>query len=183
MLRDFRKPLVLMTPKSLLRHKLAVSRLEEMEPGTSFHRVLWDDAQQGNSDAELVADDQIKRVVITSGKVYFDLLEERDARGIDDIYLMRVEQYYPFPAIALIRELSRFKNAEMIWCQEEPRNQGAWHFFEPNLEWLLGRIEAKSKRVRFVGRQASASPASGLLKQHQDQQRQILAEALTIVGD
>ena len=103
--------------------------------------------------------------MITSGKVYFDLLEERDARGIDDIYLMRVEQYYPFPALALIKELSRFGNAEMIWCQEEPRNQGAWHYIEPNLEWLLGKIGSKSRRVDYVGRVATASPATGLLRQ------------------
>ncbi len=181
--RDFRKPLVLMTPKSLLRHRLAVSKLEEMKPGTSFHRVLWDDAEQGNSSTELVPDQKIKRVVMCSGKVYFDLLEERDARGINDIYLLRVEQCYPFPAMALIKELSRFKGAEMIWCQEEPRNQGAWHYIEPNLEWLLGRIKAKWKRVDYVGRQAAASPASGLLKQHQEQQRQIVDEALTISGE
>lgn len=181
--RDFRKPLVLMTPKSLLRHKLAVSRLDEFKPGTSFHRVLWDDAEMGNSDNELVPDDRIRRVVITSGKVYFDLLEERDARGIDDIYLLRVEQYYPFPALALIKELSRFANAEMIWCQEEPRNQGAWHYIEPNLEWLLGKIGSKSSRVDYVGRVATASPATGLLRQHQVQQRQIVDQALTIAKD
>ncbi|MCE2522221.1 MAG: 2-oxoglutarate dehydrogenase E1 component [Rhodobacteraceae bacterium] len=181
--RDFRKPLVLMTPKSLLRHKLAVSLLDEFKPGTSFHRVLWDDAERGNSDNELVPDDKIRKVVITSGKVYFDLLEERDARGIDDIYLLRVEQYYPFPALALIKELSRFGNAEMIWCQEEPRNQGAWHFIEPNLEWVLGKVGAKSNRVGYVGRVASASPATGLLRQHQEQQRQIVDEALNIAKD
>ena len=181
--RNFRKPLALMTPKSLLRHKLAVSRLDELKPGTSFHRVLWDDAQMGNSDTELVPDDRIRRVVITSGKVYFDLLEERDARGINDIYLLRVEQYYPFPAMALIKELSRFKNAEMIWCQEEPRNQGAWQFMEPNLEFLLGKIGSKSGRVQYVGRMASASPATGLLKQHQEQQRQLVDDSLTIARD
>jgi len=123
--RDFRKPLIIMTPKSLLRHKLAVSKAEEFTTGSSFHRVLWDDAQLGNSDTKLVADDKIKRVVMCSGKVYFDLLEERDARGIKDVYIMRYEQYYPFPAQSSVKELERFKSAEMVWCQEEPRNQGA----------------------------------------------------------
>ncbi len=121
--RSFRKPLILMTPKSLLRHKLCVSQAEEFIEGSSFHRVLWDDAEKGNSDTTLKADKDIKRVVMCSGKVYFDLLEERDARGIDDVYILRIEQFYPFPAHALIRELERFKGAEMVWCQEEPKNR------------------------------------------------------------
>jgi len=141
--RDYRKPLVMMTPKSLLRHKLAVSRAEEFQTGSSFHRVLWDDAQQGNSDTKLVADDKIKRVVMCSGKVYFDLLDERDARGIDDIYLMRFEQFYPFPAQSAVKELERFPNAEMVWCQEEPKNQGAWTFMEPN----IGRADTRRELI------------------------------------
>jgi len=145
--RSYRKPLIMMTPKSLLRHKLAVSRAEEFTKGSSFHRVLWDDAQQGNSDTKLVADDKIKRVVMCSGKVYFDLLEERDARGINDIYILRYEQFYPFPAQSAVKELERFKNAEMVWCQEEPKNQGAWSFMEPNIEWVLTRINAKHALV------------------------------------
>jgi 2-oxoglutarate dehydrogenase E1 component len=164
--RTFRKPLILVTPKSLLRHKLAVSTAEDFTTGSSFHRVLWDDAQQGNSDTKLVADDKIKRVVLCSGKVYYDLLEERDARGIDDVYLMRIEQYYPFPAHSLINELERFKGAEIVWCQEEPKNQGAWTFIEPNIEWVLTRIGAKYTRPRYVGRATSASPATGLASQH-----------------
>ena len=180
--RSFRKPLVLMTPKSLLRHKLAISTKEDFVSGSSFHRILWDDAEQGNSDTKLVADDKIKRVVLCSGKVYYDLLEERDARGIDDIYLMRVEQFYPFPAISLAKELGRFANAEMIWCQEEPKNQGAWTFIEPNLEWVLTRIKAKHPRPRYVGRHASASPATGLASQHKAQQEALVNEALTIEG-
>jgi 2-oxoglutarate dehydrogenase E1 component len=180
--RSFRKPLVLMTPKSLLRHKLAISTKEDFVSGSSFHRILWDDAEQGNSDTNLVADDKIKRVVLCSGKVYYDLLEERDARGIDDIYLMRVEQFYPFPAISLAKELGRFANAEMIWCQEEPKNQGAWTFIEPNLEWVLTRIKAKHPRPRYVGRHASASPATGLASQHKAQQEALVNEALTIEG-
>ncbi len=180
--RTFRKPLILVTPKSLLRHKLAVSKAEEFTTGSSFHRVLWDDAQHGNSDTKLVKDDKIKRVVMCSGKVYYDLLEERDARGIDDVYLMRIEQFYPFPAHSLINELERFKGAEMIWCQEEPKNQGAWTFIEPNIEWVLTRIKAKHTRPRYVGRATSASPATGLASQHKAQQEALVNEALSIEG-
>ena len=180
--RSFRKPLILMTPKSLLRHKLAVSTKEEFTTGSSFHRVLWDDAEKGNSDTQLVADKKIKRVVMCSGKVYYDLLEERDARGINDIYLIRIEQFYPFPAISLVKELERFKGAEMIWCQEEPKNQGAWSFIEPNIEWVLNRINAKHKRPVYVGRATSASPATGLASQHKAQQQALVDEALTIEG-
>ncbi|PTX57177.1 2-oxoglutarate dehydrogenase E1 component [Litoreibacter ponti] len=181
--RDFRKPLILMTPKSLLRHKLAVSKAEEFQTGSSFHRVLWDDAQHGNSDTKLKADDKIKRVVMCSGKVYYDLLEERDARGIDDVYLMRFEQFYPFPAISAVKELERFKNAEMVWCQEEPKNQGAWSFIEPNIEWVLTRIGAKHSRPIYAGRAAAASPATGLASQHKAQQEALVNDALTIEGN
>ena len=178
--RDFRKPLVLMTPKSLLRHKLAVSKLDEFGPDTTFHRVLWDDAQHGNSDTQLVEDEKVRRLVLTSGRMYFDLLEERDGRGIDDIYLLRIEQFYPLPAFALMIEVGRFVNAEVIWCQEEPRNQGAWNYLEPNLEWLLGRLSVKSNRARYVGRNAAASPATGLLESHKREQASIVDEAVTI---
>mgnify|MGYP000020580332 CR=1 FL=1 len=180
--RSFRKPLILMTPKSLLRHKLAVSTAEEFTTGSSFHRVLWDDAQHGNSNTTLVADEEIKRVVMCSGKVYYDLLEERDARGINDVYLLRVEQFYPFPAQSVVKELSRFENAEVVWCQEEPKNQGAWTFIEPNIEWVLGRIKATHTRPRYVGRTTSASPATGLASQHKAQQAALVNEALTIEG-
>ncbi len=180
--RTFRKPLILVTPKSLLRHKLAVSTADQFITGSSFHRVLWDDAQQGNSETKLVKDDKIKRVVMCSGKVYYDLLEERDARGIDDVYLMRIEQYYPFPAHSLINELERFKGAEIVWCQEEPKNQGAWTFIEPNIEWVLTRIKAKHTRPRYVGRATSASPATGLASQHKAQQEALVNEALSIEG-
>ncbi|CUH87797.1 2-oxoglutarate dehydrogenase E1 component [Phaeobacter sp. CECT 5382] len=178
--RSFRKPLMLMTPKSLLRHKLAVSNAEDFTTGSSFHRVLWDDAQKGHSETELAADDKIKRVVMCSGKVYYDLLEERDARGIDDVYLMRIEQFYPFPAISLVKELERFKGAEMVWCQEEPKNQGAWTFIEPNIEWVLSRIKAKHTRPAYVGRATSASPATGLASQHKAQQAALVNDALSI---
>ena len=180
--RSYRKPLVLMTPKSLLRHKQAVSKAEEFTTGSSFHRVLWDDAQHGNSDTKLVADKKIKRVVMCSGKVYFDLLAERDARGIDDVYLLRIEQFYPFPALSLVKELERFSGAEMVWCQEEPKNQGAWSFIEPNIEWVLTRIKAKHKRPVYAGRPAAASPATGLASQHKQQQSDLVDQALTIEG-
>ena len=181
--RTFRKPLILMTPKSLLRHKLCISEAEDFTDGSSFHRVLWDDAEKGNSNTELKKDKDIKRVVMCSGKVYFDLLEERDARGIDDIYLMRIEQYYPFPAHSLIKELERFKDAEMVWCQEEPKNQGAWSFIEPNIEWALTRIKAKHTRPIYAGRAASASPATGLASQHKSQQAALVDAALTMEGN
>ena len=181
--RSYRKPLILMTPKSLLRHKLCISDAADFTDGSSFHRVLWDDAQKGHSDTKLVADEEIKRVVMCSGKVYYDLLEERDSRGIDDIYLLRFEQFYPFPAISAVKELERFKNAEMIWCQEEPKNQGAWSFIEPNLEWVLTHINAKHTRPAYVGRATSASPATGLASQHKAQQEALIDEALTIKGN
>ena len=127
-------------------------------------------------------DKKIKRVVMCSGKVYYDLLEERDERGIDDIYLLRVEQFYPFPAQSAVKELERFKQAEVVWCQEEPKNQGAWTFIEPNIEWVLGRIKAKHPRPRYVGRAPSASPATGLASQHKAQQAALVNEALTIEG-
>ncbi|TMV15207.1 2-oxoglutarate dehydrogenase E1 component [Arenibacterium halophilum] len=181
--RSFRKPLILMTPKSLLRHKLAISSAEDFTTGSSFHRVLWDDAEKGNSDTQLVADDKIKRVVMCSGKVYFDLLEERDARGINDVYLLRIEQFYPFPAISLVKELERFKEAEMVWCQEEPKNQGGWSFIEPNIEWVLNRIGARHQRPVYAGRATSASPATGLASQHKAQQAALVNEALSIEGN
>jgi 2-oxoglutarate dehydrogenase E1 component len=185
--RSFRKPLILMTPKSLLRHKLAVSKLKDLAKGSSFHRVLWDDAdmppEYAISAAKLVPDDRIKRVVLCSGKVYYDLLEARDARGIDDVYLMRVEQFYPFPALSLTKELGRFKQAQIVWCQEEPKNQGYWTFIEPNLEWVLGRIDARYGRPIYVGRPAAASPATGLAREHKAQQEALVDEALTLRKD
>src|SRR6202008_2405812 len=133
-------PLILMTPKSLLRHKRAVSRLDELGEGTIFHRILYDDAQMlADEKNKPGGDDKIRRLVLCSGKVYYDLYEERERRGLDDVYLMRVEQLYPVPLKALVIELTRFKNAEVVWCQEEPRNMGAWHFIEPYLEWVLNQ--------------------------------------------
>ena len=181
--RSYRKPLILLTPKSLLRHKMAVSKLDEMSEGSSFHRVLWDDAQYGNSDTKLLKDDKIKRVVLCSGKIYYDLLAERDARSINNIYLLRLEQFYPFPAQSMVKELSRFPNAEFIWCQEEPKNQGAWTFVEPNIEWILTRIEHKNKRPFYAGRNTSASPATGLADQHKSEQTTLVNDALTLEGE
>ena len=179
MRRDFRKPLILMAPKSLLRHKRCVSKLEELGEDSSFHRLLWDDAQSLKGEKiKLVKDNKIKRVVLCSGKVYFDLYEEREKRGINDIYLLRVEQLYPFPAKALINELSRFAKAEIVWCQEEPKNMGSWTFIEPYLEWVLTHIEARHKRPRYAGRAASASPATGQMSKHLAQLAAFLEEAL-----
>jgi 2-oxoglutarate dehydrogenase E1 component len=177
--RDFRKPLILMTPKSLLRHRRAVSQLEEMGPSTSFHRLLWDDAQlHPDEKIKLVADDKIRRVILCSGKVYYDLYEERERRGIDDIYLLRIEQLYPFPTKALMTELSRFKAAEIVWCQEEPRNMGGWVFVDIFLEWVLNQIGAKHRRARYAGRPAAASPAVGQMSTHLAQLGKFLDEAL-----
>ncbi len=177
--RQFRKPLVLMTPKSLLRHKRVVSNLEQFGPGSSFHRLLWDDAQfLPDQPIKLVPDDKIRRVVLCSGKIYYDLYDEREKRGVDDVYLLRMEQLYPFPARALIQELGRFKDAEMVWCQEEPKNMGAWSFVEPNLEWVLEHIGAKHKRPRYAGRPSSAATATGLMSKHTRELKAFLDEAL-----
>ncbi len=188
--RDFRKPLILMTPKSLLRHRRAVSRLDDMGPDATFHRLLWDDAQkpppypppqagEGKEGAiTLVADAKVRRVVLCSGKIYYDLYEEREKRGIDDIYLLRIEQLYPFPTKALMIELSRFKHADIVWCQEEPRNMGAWVFVDIFLEWVLNQIGAMHRRARYAGRPASASTAVGQMPQHLVQLEELLDEAL-----
>jgi 2-oxoglutarate dehydrogenase E1 component len=175
--REFRKPLILMTPKSLLRHKRCVSRLDEIASGTSFHRVLHDDAQRMTDGVKLVKDDKIRRVVICTGKVYYDLLEEREKRGLDDVYLMRVEQLYPFPAKSLAAELARFKKADVVWCQEEPKNMGSWTFVEPYLEWVLKTAGSKVDRPRYVGRAASAATATGLMSKHMAQLQAFLDEA------
>ncbi len=176
--RDIRKPLILMTPKSLLRHKRAVSSLEELKLGSSFHRLLWEDGEHAIGERpKLVKDDKIRRVVLCSGKVYYDLFEEREKRGIDDVYLVRVEQLYPFPLKALATGLSRFKKADIVWCQEEPKNMGSWTFVEPYLEWVLSQTAGKTKRPRYVGRPASAATATGLMSKHMAQLKAFLDEA------
>src|ERR1700743_3369631 len=140
--REIRKPLLLITPKHLLRHKRAVSKLEELAKGATFHRILYDDAQMlPDEKIKLVPEGKINGIWLGSGKVYYDLYDEREKRGIDDIYLLRIEQLYPVPLKALVQELGRFKGAEIVWCQEEPRNMGAWHFIEPYLEWVLNQIQ------------------------------------------
>jgi 2-oxoglutarate dehydrogenase E1 component len=178
--RDFRKPLILMTPKSLLRHKRATSTLAELGPESCFHRLLWDDAEAPGpkkTTIQLAPDEQIRRVVLCSGKVYYDLLEDREKRGINDVYLLRLEQLYPFPAKALLDELGRFKNAEIVWCQEEPKNMGAWTFIQPYVDWVLEQMGRTNDRPRYVGRPASASTATGLMRTHIAQLQQFLEEA------
>ena len=170
--REVRKPLILMTPKSLLRNKRCVSRLDELAEGSSFHRVLWDDGKN------LVADDKVRRVILCTGKVYFDLFEELEKRGVNDIYLMRVEQLYPFPLKSLQHELSRFPNADVVWCQEEPKNMGSWDFVEPYLEWVLEKAKMKVKRPVYAGRPAAAATATGLMSKHLAQLKAFLDEAI-----
>ena len=151
MKRPFRKPLILMTPKSMLRNKRAVSPLDRFAPGTAFHRILLDKAETWkNEKIKLAKDDKIRRVVISSGKVYWDLYEEREKRGVDDVYLLRCEQLYPFPLKQMVRHLSRFKKAEVVWCQEEPKNMGAWFFVEPyhGVGARPGRRQVEARALR-----------------------------------
>ena len=178
MRRNFRKPLVMMTPKSLLRHKLCVSKLDDFCEGTSFHRVLVDHAEiSGN----LVADEKIKRLVICTGKVYFDLREKRDELGLDDVYLLRMEQLYPFPQKSLQEQINRFPKAEIIWCQEEPENMGAWFYVDRLLEQLVASSDRKgiaAHRPRYAGRRAAASPATGSAARHIEEQKNLVLDAL-----
>ncbi|NWG54169.1 MAG: 2-oxoglutarate dehydrogenase E1 component [Hydrogenophilaceae bacterium] len=180
--RDYRKPLVVMTPKSLLRHKRCVSQLSEMGPGTSFHRVLWDDADaqadRGLTTTKLKSDSDIRRVIVCSGKVYYDLLEEREKRGIDDIYILRLEQFYPWPIKSLTHELVRFANAEIVWCQEEPKNMGGWSFVEPWMAITLEKLHIRAKHARYVGRPATASTAAGQMRKHLAELEAFVNEAL-----
>ncbi len=169
--RTIRKPLVIMTPKSLLRHKLATSTLAEMGPGTTFHRFF------GETD-KIVADDKVRRVVMCSGKVYYDLYEERAKREIKDVALVRVEQLYPFPLSTMEKELGRYKNAEIVWCQEEPQNMGAWTFVQPRLEAMLANLPIKGKRPTYAGRPESAATATGSYKRHNAEQAKLLDDAL-----
>ena len=181
-MRDFRKPLILMTPKSLLRHKRAISALAEMGPESSFHRLLWDDAESPGvpkTTIKLASDEKIRRVVLCSGKVYYDLLEDREKRGINDVYLLRLEQLYPFPAKALLDELTRFKNADIVWCQEEPKNMGSWAFVQPYVDWVLDQMGKGGERPRYIGRPASASTATGLMRTHLAQLQTFLDEAFS----
>jgi 2-oxoglutarate dehydrogenase E1 component len=169
---DFRKPLIVMSPKSLLRHKRCVSTLKDMAAGTGFQRVYPE-------TEKLVADDKIKRVILTSGKVYYELLEEREKRGIKDMAIVRVEQYYPFPHEEIKAELKRYKNAEVMWTQEEPKNMGAWMFISPRIEEVMEELKHKHARVKYAGRRIAASPATGYMKIHEREQKQLIDETFT----
>jgi 2-oxoglutarate dehydrogenase E1 component len=171
--REFRKPLIVMTPKSLLRHKMCVSSLKMMTGKENFHRVLYEDTPPPAKD--------IRRVVLCSGKVYYDLLEAREKKGVKDVVFVRLEQFYPFPDDALGEELKKYPNADsVIWCQEEPENQGAWTFVDRRIEGVLKAIKHKAQRPAYVGRPAAAAPATGSLKTHNKEQDALLTAALTI---
>jgi 2-oxoglutarate dehydrogenase E1 component len=178
--RKFRKPLIVFSPKSLLRHKKCVSEIEDFLPENSFHRILPDHADFPEYNLiKLANDEEIKRVVLCSGKVYFDISEKREIIRNPKVQLLRIEQLYPFPVKKLASFLKRFKNAdEFIWCQEEPENMGAWSFVEKYINWTLDSIDAKSKKVQYVGRKPSASTATGYLKKHVQQQDQIVSKVL-----
>jgi 2-oxoglutarate dehydrogenase E1 component len=169
--RNFRKPLIIMTPKSLLRSPEVASRLDAMGPGTSFHRVI-------DEIDTLAPDDKIRRVVLCTGKVYFDLLHARRERKLEDVAILRVEQLYPFPVKTLGAMLSRYKNAELIWCQEEPQNMGAWNFVDRRIETLAARLDIKGKRPLYAGRPEMAATATGLLKRHNAEQARLVEQAL-----
>ncbi|MDJ0386569.1 2-oxoglutarate dehydrogenase E1 component [Roseomonas sp. E05] len=169
--RNHRKPLVVMTPKSLLRHKLAVSSLADFAPGSTFRTVIPE------IDAIAPAE-QVKRVVLCTGKVYYDLLQERRDKGVRDVAIIRLEQLYPFPAVSLAKALAEYKQAEVVWCQEEPENMGAWNFVDRRIEKVLKELDIKAKRPDYVGRADAASPATGLAKVHQQQQEALVRDAL-----
>ena len=173
MTRNFRKPLIVMTPKSLLRHKRCVARLEDFATGTTFHRVMYD-------NEVLCKDSEVRRVVLCSGKVYYDLYEERGKRGIKDVFFLRMEQLFPFPKRALTHELERFPKAEVVWCQEEPKNMGAWTFIESRIEQVLLEIGSQCRRPIYVGREEAAAPATGLLRRHNREQQDLVDRALTV---
>jgi len=160
-----------------LRHKECISSLEDMSIGSSFHRVFWDH-DDARLDGKLKEADKIRRVVMCSGKVYYDLRKARNEAGLDDVYIMRIEQLYPYPETAARQMLSAFPQAEMIWCQEEPKNMGAWTFIEPYLEQTLISIDAKHTRPVYTGRAASASTATGLMARHQAEMERFTNDAL-----
>ena len=162
----------------LARHSLDAGGAGDEHRATAIETN--DDAEREDDATKLAKDDKIRRVVLCSGKVYYDLYDEREKRGLNDVYILRVEQLYPFPLKALAGEMSRFRNAEVVWCQEEPKNMGPWAFVEPYLEWVLGRIDAKHGRPVYVGRPAAASPATGLMREHKAQQEALVDEALTV---
>jgi 2-oxoglutarate dehydrogenase E1 component len=169
--RNFRKPLVIFTPKSLLRAREVMSRLDEMGSGTSFHRVIGE-------SGTVAPDEAVRRVVLCSGKVYFDLVKERARRREDRVALVRIEQLYPFPSASLAGVLRRYRNADIVWCQEEPQNMGAWNFVDRRVEQVLARLDIAAKRPRVAGRAEAASPATGLHKRHVEEQSQLVGDAL-----
>jgi len=182
--RKFRKPLILMTPKSLLRHKRVVSTLEDFAEKSTFHRILWDDALTlPDQKIKLKNDKDIRRIVLCSGKVYYDLYAAREEAGVDDVVLIRLEQLYPYPAHAVSEVFERFANADIVWCQEEPKNMGAWFFIEPKIEMSLERVAHKQSTVRYAGRSALASTATGLMSQHLKEQSALVKSALTGTND
>ena len=179
LLRDFRKPLIMFTPKSLLRHKQCTSKIKDFTDDV-FHRVLLDDGETKQKEKFLVEDDKIKKVILCSGKVYYDLLSERDSNKKLDIYIIRLEQLYPFPAKALTPIISRFKNADFIWCQEEPKNMGPWNTMERYIDWCLTKAKCEKNKVKYVGRSPAASTATGLMSKHQKQQKMLIDSALSV---
>jgi 2-oxoglutarate dehydrogenase E1 component len=175
--RDFRKPLIMMTPKSLLRNKYCISNLEDFSKENSFHRILWDHAIDPKTSGfiKLRKNSEIKKVIMCSGKVYFDLLGAREKLKKDDVILFRIEQLYPFPAKTLVKELKVFaKNAKFYWCQEEPKNMGAWFSVRDYIQWTLDTISANNKEISYIGRSPDASPATGYAKRHISQQQEII---------
>ena len=171
--REFRKPLIVFTPKSLLRHKRCVSDLASFGPDSCFHRVLYCD--QVPSDPK-----DAKQVVLCSGKVYYDLLEEREKRGTTDIHFLRLEQLYPFPVDALAQELKAYTHCDLVWCQEEPRNMGPWGFVSTFIEEVAEEIGFEKPRPRYAGRPSAASPATGSHKRHVVEQAALIDDALTL---
>jgi len=177
MKRDFRKPLIMMTPKSLLRNKYCVSNLDDFSKENSFHRVLWDHAIDPKADGfiKLQNSSKIRKVILCSGKVYFDLLEAREKLKVDDVILYRVEQLYPFPAKTLVSELKPYaQSATFHWCQEEPKNMGAWFSVRDYIQWTLDNIKANNNQISYIGRSPDASPATGYAKRHISQQQEII---------
>ena len=175
--RDFRKPLIIMTPKSLLRNKYCVSNLDDFKKNNSFHRIMWDHAMDPKSKGfiKLKKSSEIKKVIMCSGKIYFDLLDVREKIKKDDVILFRIEQLYPFPAKTLVKELKPYaKNAKFYWCQEEPKNMGAWFSVRDYIQWTLDTIKAKNGEISHIGRSPDASPATGYAKRHASQQQEII---------
>ena len=175
--RDFRKPMIIMTPKSLLRNKYCVSDLEDFSKDNSFHRVMWDHALNGKSKnfIKLKKSSEIKKVILCSGKIYFDLLAAREKIKKNDVVLYRIEQLYPFPAKSLVKEIKLYaENAQFYWCQEEPKNMGAWFSVRDYIQWTLDTIKAKNNTVYYVGRSPDASPATGYANRHISEQQEII---------